>query len=147
MSEENKDVVRTYMRAWEAGDLGLLESVVASDFSHTMLGQVEDRATLLQQVAGMHEVYSDVEYRIHELVAEGDRVACYWTSTMRHTDPLPLGLLSAAVGKDTLEPSQRTIEMSGLFIAVIRDGRLVGGWGEYDRLGMAYRLGALDANM
>lgn len=69
MSEANKDVIRTYMRAWETGDVELMASVVAPEFSHTMLGRDEDRAGLLQRVAAVPEAFSDVAYELDELVA------------------------------------------------------------------------------
>jgi predicted ester cyclase len=144
VTEENKDVVRTYMRAWETGDVDLMESVVAPGFTHVMMGRVEDRAGLLARVGSTGEVYSDVAHRLHELVAEGDRVACYWTMTARHTGPLPLGALATQLGRDVIEPTGATISQSGMFIAVIEDGRLVGGWGEYDRLRVLLELGAFD---
>jgi predicted ester cyclase len=145
VTEANKDVVRTYVRAWETADVELMESVVAPGFTHTMLGQVEDRASLLQRVALSSSLYSDVSYHLDELVAEGDRVAYRWRSTARHTGPMPLGpVVGSWLGRDAIQATGETIALSGMFIAIVRDGQLVGGWGEFDRLGLIIHLAETD---
>lgn len=107
----NKRAVSDYLRARATKDLDLLDRVVAPGFRHEMLGREQDRAALFEEVA--HFPFSEADFEIDALVEEGDRVACRYRFRGR-------------------APSGRPAEFTGMFIAVVRDGQLISGWGEYD---------------
>jgi predicted ester cyclase len=131
----NKQAVRTYLRARATPDLTLLDSVIAADFSHVMLGRDQDRDGLFREVAA--EVFTDVEMDVEVLVEEDDKVACRYRFSGTHSKPLPVG------GGRVVEPTGVRANFPGLFIVVMRDGMLASGWGEYDRVGLLRQLGAL----
>jgi ketosteroid isomerase-like protein len=112
----NKQVVLDYLAARESRDLGLLDRLVAEDFHHEMLGRRQDREGLFEEVAALP--FASGTHEVDALVEEGDRVACRYR--FRGTT------LAGA-----------PIEFTGMFIAVLRDGRLATGWGEYDAAAIA----------
>jgi steroid delta-isomerase-like uncharacterized protein len=69
-------------------DLGAaLTELVAEDFveENPLPGQGPGRAGLADILAGMFAAFPDLNWTVHRLVAEGDRVAsfCTWTGTHR----------------------------------------------------------------
>jgi predicted ester cyclase len=106
-----KRVVLDYLRARQTRDLQLLDRVVTSDFSHEMMGERQDRASLFAEVESLPFV--DARFEVDALVEEGDQVACRYRF-----------FAETSAG--------RPIAFSGMFIATLRDGRLASGWGEYD---------------
>ena len=106
-----KRVVLDYLLARQTQDLELLDRVLASDFSHEMLGERQDRASLFEEVERLPFV--DARFEVHALVEEGDQVACRYRFSAQTRGGRP-------------------VAFTGLFIATIRDGQLASGWGEYD---------------
>jgi steroid delta-isomerase-like uncharacterized protein len=69
-------------------DLGAaLTELVAEDFveENPLPGQGPGRAGLAEVLAGMFAAFPDLDWTVHRLIAEGDRVAsfCTWTGTHR----------------------------------------------------------------
>jgi predicted ester cyclase len=122
-SSPNKDAVLAYLRAREMADLDLLANAVSDDFHHIMNGRDQDRADLFAEVAGAPFTGT---FQVDALVEEDDMVACRYRFEGTHTGPLPIGR-----GR-VIEARGAPVSYTGMFIAVIRDGRLASGWGEYD---------------
>jgi predicted ester cyclase len=114
----NKQVVLDDLAAREARDLDQLDRLVAEDFHHEMLGRRQDREGLFEEVAALP--FASGAHEVDALVEEGDHVACRYR--FRGTT-----LAGAPVG----------VGFTGMFIAVLRDGRLATGWGEYDAAAIA----------
>lgn len=107
----NTKVVLDYLRARETRDLELLDRVVSADFSHEMLGKRQDRAALFAEIERLPFVNG--RHEIDALVEEDDQVACRYRFHAETSAGDP-------------------IAFTGMFIAVMSDGRLAAGWGEYD---------------
>jgi predicted ester cyclase len=122
-SSPNKDAVLAYLHAREVADLDLLANVVTDDFHHVMNGRHQDRAALFAEVAAGPFTGT---FQVDALVEEDDMVACRYRFEGTHTGPLPIGQ-----GR-VIEAGGAPISFTGMFIAVMRDGRLASGWGEYD---------------
>lgn len=69
-----KRVVLDYLLARQMQDLQLLDRVLTCDFSHEMLGERQDRASLFEEVERLPFV--DARFEVHALVEQGDQVAC-----------------------------------------------------------------------
>lgn len=107
----NKQIVVRYMRARATKDLEALDSILATGFSHEMRGDQQDREGLLNEVTAFPLVDSEIEF--DALVEEADQVACRYRWRGR-------------------TPEGKPIAFTGLFIANLRSGQLVSGWGEFD---------------
>jgi predicted ester cyclase len=75
--------------------------------------------------------FPDLNISLDELVAEGDKVAA--RSTMRGTHR------GAIFG---IEPSGKAVEVPGLTMVTIRDGRLQESWVKNDVMALMSQLGA-----
>ena len=80
----------------------------------------------------MVTAFPDLDRRIEDLFADGDRVAVRWTATGTHTGDF-MGI----------PPSGTTATSSGITIFRIADGRIVEEWGHSDMLGLLQQLGAI----
>lgn len=141
MSEDPRAVLRAYLRAWETADVSEMERLVAPSFEHVVNGRWEDREGLLARVKESDSVIDERRFEIDVLIAEGTSVACRCRLIGTHTGGMPIPPpLSALLGVELIEPTKRQISMSGMIVANIEDGRLVSGYGEWDRLGLLSQI-------
>ena len=136
-TEENKTIVRRYQEAYNTNNLDALNEIVAPDFvSHSLAPGLPEG---LQGGNLMHQMtmaaMSDYQVSIDDLIAEGDRVAARFTMMGTHTGADFLGL----------PPSGRKINVSGISIFRIADGKIVEHWANEDALGLLQQLGAMPA--
>lgn len=143
----NEETVREYLRAREAGDLESLDDLVAAEFVHEMRGEQQDRAGLFAEVSALGEVFADMRHEIGALFSDGEQVACQYTLYARHVGAMPLSARLAEIyGAGWLPATDRAIRLQGMFIAIVRDGQLQSGWGEYDRFNLMMQLGVFDSS-
>jgi steroid delta-isomerase-like uncharacterized protein len=133
--EENKAIILRYLdEAWEKGDWQAAEEVVAEDVVfHDQVregdlppGREGLRVAMERVRAGMPDFTMDV----HEVVAEGDIVVIRWSSTGTHTGDF-----------SGMPPTGRVGTLYAISMVRMKDGRIVEGWQETDRLGLAQQLG------
>lgn len=133
--EENKALVRRYLEeAWNQGNLGILDEVMAPTYVRYMSGQAAplDRKGQKQRIAGFHQALPDLHLTIEDLIAEGDRVV--FRITVHGTQQGPL------MG---IAPTGKLISVSAIDIARIVEGNIVEHWGQMDTFGLLQQLGAL----
>jgi steroid delta-isomerase-like uncharacterized protein len=82
----------------------------------------------------MAAAFPDLERRVDDIVAEGDRVVARWSAKGTQTGPF-MGA----------PPSGKVATSSGITIFRIADGRIVEEWAESDMLGLLQQVGALAA--
>jgi hypothetical protein len=88
-----------------------------------MYGQLCTREELLQQAA--NSPFSESRIEVEDVLIDGDRVAVRVT------------------GYHTLAATEKETIVTGMIIAVIKDGQLMEGWGQHDRLGQLQQLGVI----
>jgi steroid delta-isomerase-like uncharacterized protein len=77
----------------------------------------------------LNSALSELRVTVHETIAEHDRVCVRWSCRAKHTGD---GLGIPATG--------RTIDVTGISILRVADGRLVEGWQNWDMLGMMEQI-------
>ena len=113
MSQENVEVVRGAVAAWDRGDrqaaLAYLDDDVVIDATRRHFNPMTyvGRAGVRQMGSDMDEVWADFRMEVLELIDAGDRVV----------------LVVHAVGRG--KASGVEIEMPGAQVMTIRDGRIV----------------------
>jgi steroid delta-isomerase-like uncharacterized protein len=127
--EQNKEVVRRYVEAFNRGDLAALRSLLADDAEiQGVMGQgVFERVEPIWRQ--LIEGYG-MQLHIEELVAEGNKVAARYTETGTFKAP--------AFGH---EPTGRSYELVALELFEIEDGRIRRRWGSRDSASQARQLG------
>ena len=130
--EENKEIVRRYQEAYNNQDYDALDDLVAADvLTPNMISAVPrglEGAKQVHQktVTGMPDYHTAIE----DLIAEGDKVVARVTITGTHTGDF-YGI--PATGK--------RINVSGIYIVRIENGKIVEHWGEENGVTVLRQLG------
>ena len=122
--EFNKERVRQIIeRIFVHQDDRAIDELIADDFTpHTFGPMQPGREGLREGMRRAGAGVSDPEFTIHELIAEGDRVAARLTTSARHTGRF-MGI----------EPSGKRYSIDEIHIFRLRDGQLVEHWHEFDK--------------
>src|SRR5213596_1528651 len=133
LQEQNKAIAR---RAFEEilshGRFEVAEQLYAKDFVnhgiHRTASLEEDQAAL----KGWHQAFSDIVVSPEKLIAEGDLVTIYWIARGTNT--------GAGNG---LPATGKKVELAGITIWRILDGKIKEEWSAFDQLSMMQQLGLL----
>ena len=129
--EWNKGRVREIIdRIFVHQDDAAIDALIAEDFVPHTFGPMPPgreglRAGMRRAGAGI----SDPEFVIHDMIAEGDRVAARLTTSARHTGTF-MGI----------EPSGKRYSIDEIHIFRLRDGLLVEHWHEFDKAALLAQL-------
>lgn len=129
--EANRALVRRYFsEALSAGRLDLLDQLLSPDFVDSTPGAPRDvRGPDVVRAAQQRarEIFPEVEYKVDDLIAEGDKVVARYTvrATSRGGDSSP----------------GRPIEVTGITIFRIADGKIREIWIVNDQVEMFLQLG------
>ena len=135
--EDNKALVRRYLEAaWNQGNVGILDELMAPTYARYMSGQAAplNREGQKQRISSFHRAFPDLHLSIEELIAEGDKVV--FRVTVRGTQQ---GMLMG------IPPTGKQVAVTAIDIARVADGKIVDHWGQMDTLGLLQQLGALPA--
>jgi steroid delta-isomerase-like uncharacterized protein len=126
-TEAHKALLRRYFeRVVNAVDRAAAEELVAPDlvFTSPYTPQpTRDRESFLGMLAAVHAAMPDFKLVDHEMIAERDLVASRWTVYGTHRGQL-----------GPFAPTGKRLEISGLSLYRIRDGKVVEGWVQDDTL-------------
>ena len=135
MSEQNKTLVRRLIEE----DIGRGDEAVADEIIHPDFVDHTNPPGMQHGLAGHKAIvrlfratFPDLEWRIDDLIAEGDKVVA--RTTMRGTQR------GEFFG---VPPSGKSVEMAGIHVLRIADGKIAEHWGSNDDLGLLRQLGAL----
>jgi steroid delta-isomerase-like uncharacterized protein len=135
VSEENKALMRRELEeVWNKHNPDAVDEIYAPDFvNHSAPpGMPNDREGFKAFVGANLGAFPDVKVTIDTLVAEGDKVVSRWTGTGTHTGEL-MGI--PATGKQ--------VNMTGITIVRVADGKIAEFWMESDQMGMMQQLGVV----
>jgi len=133
-TEQNKTLVRRFLDASIASDSSALRERLASDFMAHIPSGPTNREGFLQHNSVFATAFSDKQFIVEDLIAEGDKVVA--RATWR-------GVHSAAF--QGLPPTGKQISIGATIIERIRDGKLVEHWSLFDSLAMMQQLGLVPA--
>jgi steroid delta-isomerase-like uncharacterized protein len=133
LQEQNKAIAkRAFEELLSQGRFELAEQLYAKDFVnhglHRDASLEEDQAAL----KGWHQAFSDIVIVPEKLIAEGDLVTIYWVARGTNTGT---GNGLPATGKK--------VELAGITIWRIVDGKIKEEWSAFDQLSMMQQLGLL----
>jgi len=121
-AEDNKALVRRFVRAQWAKDLAALEEMMAPDFvDHSVLpGQGSTREDYLQDVAEDQAASSDAILTIEDQMAEGDKVISRLSIRGSHDQEMVPGM----------PPTGVKLGFTGIIINRLVDGKIAEEWSE-----------------
>ncbi len=135
----NKELVRRlFVEGLGAGNLDLVDELVAPDvITHNPL--ILDAPSGPESVRGglemLRNAFSDIEVEVHDLIAEGDRVAVFVQISGTNTGDYRRG---GATGKHG--------SIRAFFVWRVADGRLAESWGVADRFAFLQQLGMIPSD-
>lgn len=133
--EENKATIRRLLeQVWSHGDLAAADEIVAANMvDHvTRPGNPIGLEGFKQSVIMFRTAFPDLEITSDDLIAVGDKVAVLWTARGTH-----LGELMG------IAPTGKRIEVRGMYLYRLADGKLVERAGARDMLGLMQQIGAI----
>jgi len=128
-SESNKQVVRSYVEAFNKGDLEALKALFTNDAEiQGVLGRgvVDQVMPIWKQLVEGYNMHLEIE----DMAAEGDCVAVRYTETGVFTKP--------AFGH---EPTGKTYSLVAMEWFVIKDGKITRRWGARDGASQMRQMG------
>ena len=136
--ERYRSLLERYVELYNAGDLDGVMDLYAEDSTQLMPdGTFEGRSAIRERLAQELDSFSGLEHRYISYVEEGDTFADEWVFVGTHTGPvvLPDGTEVA--------PTGRRVEVRGMELVRVRDGKIVVDNLYYDNLAVAAQLGLL----
>ena len=136
--DKYRGVLDRYVELYNVGDLDGVMDLYAEDASQQMPdGTFEGRSVIRNRLAQELNAFSGLAHRVVSYVEEGDAFADEWVFVGTHTGPavLPDGT--------ELPPTGKRVEVAGMELVVMRNGKIVVDNMYYDNLAVAAQLGLL----
>jgi steroid delta-isomerase-like uncharacterized protein len=136
--ERYRGLLDRYVELYNAGDLDGVIDLYAEDAVQRMPdGTFEGRGVIRDRLAQELAAFSDLAHRVVSYIEEGDAFADEWVFVGTHTGPLRLP------DGTELPPTGKRIEMPGMEVVQVRDGKVVVNNLYYDNLAVVAQLGLL----
>lgn len=134
--EENRALIQRFVdEAFNRGNLDVVDEIYAPVYVGHTAG-FPDQTLGPEGVKEFVELYRsafpDLHTTIEDMVTEGDKLVYRWTAVGTHQGEL-LGVA----------PSSNRMEITGITIDRIEDGKIVETWNNFDQLGMMRQIGAI----
>jgi len=134
-AEENKAVARREFEEMynQGGNLDAAEEIYAPNFVGHEPTSGESRGVegAKQFAASYRQAFPDLECTIEEQVAEGEKVVSRWRARGTHEGET----------EDLGPPTGNRVEITGISMSTIAEGKLVEDWTNFDAMGMMQQLG------
>ena len=134
-SNENEELARRYVEeAWNEGNLGVVDELFADTWvvhssSHE---HIEDADDLRRHIRMVRKALADFEMNVEFVVAEEDMVTMgIWISGTHEGELMGL------------DPSNESVEVSGMMAHRFENGAIVESWIDWDVLGFLRQIGAV----
>ena len=133
MHKENKAVAQRFLdELWNRSNFELVDQLLASDYNGHSSTVIRGPDGAKAFVPRLRNGFPNFQFSILDQIAEGDKVASRWTIRGTHTGEF-----------QGIPPSGKQIEMTGITIFRLANGKLVEGWTNEDVFGMLQQLGAI----
>ena len=136
MSEENKALIeRWFEEVWNQGNAKVIDELLAED--GVIHGLADASGQPVRGIEAFHEfhnqfrgAFSGLHISVDDVIAEGDRVVARCSVRGSHTGE-SLGFAA----------TNAPIDIGGIAIVRIKDGKIVEAWNQFDFLEMNKQLG------
>lgn len=131
-SQQNRTVAERFIEdVWRQGKIDVIDELFSADYvDHSFGSHPAGRDDLKQFVAMFRQAFHDLEYELHQMLAEGDDVASRDTVHATHNGEF-MGI--PATGK--------RVSVSAMHFLRFANGKIVAHWGITDVAGLMQQLG------
>jgi steroid delta-isomerase-like uncharacterized protein len=134
-ADRNKQVIKTlYEECINRKQPELLSTLVSEDFAGPQ--GARGPSGFGSNIDALRRGFPDVRFTVHDLIADGERIAVRWTWDGTHTGPF-----------QAWAPSGKRVTNSGIAVYELQQGKIVRVWLETDRLGVLQQIGAVPADL
>ncbi|HEY8972096.1 MAG TPA: ester cyclase [Puia sp.] len=132
--QRNEAVVRrVYEQSFNKRDFGSLRELLSDEYPG--FEGVKGPEGFIKPVQGLINAFPDIQYTIEDLFGEGDKVVVRWRWSGHHMGTF----------RD-YAPTGKTINNDGMAIFVLKDGKIINGVVQTDRLGFLQEINAVPTN-
>ena len=132
----NKKLLDRYVERYNAGDLDGVMDLYAEDAVQIMPdGTFEGWNSVRERLAQELDGFTDLNHTVRSFVEQGDSFADEWTFVGTHTGPFRLPDGTA------LPPTGKRVEIRGMELVRVRDGKVILNTLYYDTMAVAVQLG------
>ncbi len=132
--EQNKQLVsRLILECFSGGHLHVIDEIVSPEFEFHYPNMPSGLEGLKAIVRKNNDTFTNWSFKIHQSLAEGDRVVVRWSATGDHD--------KSFLGEP---PTNKTVTLKGISIYQIKDGKIYKDWVEPDNLDFLSQLGVLE---
>jgi steroid delta-isomerase-like uncharacterized protein len=138
--EANRELLDRYVELYNVGDLDACMELYAEDAVQRMHdGTFEGLDAIRDRLARDLDAFADARYVVDSFVEDGEKFADEWTFTGTNTGPfrLPDGT--------EIPPTGRPVEIKGMELVELRDGKIVVDNLYYDFMAAVVQLGLVPA--
>ena len=132
MLEENKALVRRVLEEITRDGPDAIDRFYSPDVIYHGIQESIGAEAVKELISTYVGAFSDRQMTIEDIIAEGDKVVARFHVEITHTRDL-MGIA----------PTGKRIQIAGIVICRIRDGKIVEEWERVDELGMMQQLGAI----
>jgi steroid delta-isomerase-like uncharacterized protein len=132
----NRKLLDRYVERYNAGDLDAVMDLYAEDAVQIMPdGTFEGWSAVRERLAQELDGFTDLNHTVRSFVEQGDAFADEWTFVGTHT-----GAFRLPDGTEP-PPTHKRVEVRGMELVQVRDGKIVLNTLYYDNLAVAVQLG------
>ncbi len=135
-AKENKAIARRAdEELFDRGNLDVADELFALNFVYHDPASGEDwhgPESVKRYAAMLRAAFPDLHYSVEDQIAKGDKVVTRYTASGTHQSEL-MGIA----------PTGNRVEITGISITRIEDGKIEEIWENYDTLGMMQQLGVV----
>jgi predicted ester cyclase len=130
--------IEGFERMFNRGETDFADQAIAPDaLDHQEPDGTDMRAHLKQVISTLRVAFPDLHFEIHEILCEGDIVACRSSMTGTHQGPLEIGPMASLAIKGT------HIDVPHMhFFRYDAEGRVTDLWHVWNTISLARQLGA-----
>ena len=133
-AEETKAIVeRFWEELWNKKNLKIVDELLSDNaVIHNFGAVVEGREAWRQSITPFFTAFPDLKFTVELTIIEGDRMAVRWAATGTHTGDFR-----------GIAPTCKQINIAGVAIYRVAEGKIVEGWSQPDTLGLLQQIGAI----
>lgn len=132
LEEQNKELARNFIAAIDRNDFAMIKELGSADFALSAPGLTEplNVDTLIQVIQAHYAAFPDWKHTIEGIISEGNTVVMRIVQNGTHKAPY-----------EGIPPTEKKVTEPGLFLVIVDNGRVKGGYVIEDSLGLYLQLG------